>query len=98
MFKDKSKTKKKASRGTIIFYSIYAAFVLLALGAIFALMFPLNSWLESYQASQPENKSSNLLRDTRYVVEPELISLKYIGYLYRQSGQTYIFRARTYFF
>ena len=34
MFKDKSKTKKKASRGTIIFYSIYAAFVLLALGGI----------------------------------------------------------------
>ena len=60
MFKDKNKTKKKASRGTIIFYSIYAAFVLLVLGAIFALMIPLNSWLESYQASQPENKSQEI--------------------------------------
>ena len=62
---------------------------------LFLCLFPL---VVRRSGSQPENKSSNLLRDTRYVVEPELISLKYIGYLYRQSGQTYTFRARTYFF
>lgn len=56
----KQREKKKISRGTIVFYSIYAAFVVLALGAIFALTVPLRSWLESYQASQPENKSQEI--------------------------------------
>lgn len=60
MFKGKSKTKKKVSRGTIIFYSIYAAFVAAALVAIFALTIPLRHWLETYQASQPENKCQEI--------------------------------------
>lgn len=54
------KQKKKVRRGTIVFYSIYAAFVVLALVAIFALTIPLRSWLETYQASQPENKSQEI--------------------------------------
>ena len=78
MFKEKTntkppKTKKKVSRGTIIFYSIYAAFVLLALGAIFALTIPLNSWLENYQASQPENKSQKIY--TQLFADPDWESL-----------------------
>ena len=54
------KQKKKVRRGTSVFYSIYAAFVVLALVAIFALTIPLRSWLETYQASQPENKSQEI--------------------------------------
>ncbi len=69
MYKEKSKTKKKASRGTVIFYSIYTAFVVLALGAIFALTIPLHSWLETYQASQPENKSQEIY--TQLFADPD---------------------------
>ena len=61
--------KKKISRGTIIFYSIYATFVVLALGAILALMVPLRSWLETYQASQPENKSHEIY--TQLFADPD---------------------------
>lgn len=52
--------KRKASRGTVLFYSIYAAFVVLALCAIFLLLTPLRNWLQTYQASQPENKSQEI--------------------------------------
>ena len=52
--------KKKPSRGTVIFYSIYGAFVVLALCAMFLLLTPLRTWLQTYQASQPENKSQEI--------------------------------------
>lgn len=65
----KKRVKKKPSRGTIIFYSIYAAFVVLALGTIIALTFPLNNWLETYQASQPENKSQEIF--TQLFADPD---------------------------
>lgn len=73
MFKGKTKTKKKASRGTIIFYSIYATFVVLALGASIALTIPLRSWLETYQASQPENKSQEIY--ARLFADPDWAAL-----------------------
>lgn len=46
--------QKKGKKGTIIFYSIYGAFVLAVVIAIAALISPLKDWLVNYEASQPD--------------------------------------------
>jgi hypothetical protein len=55
--------KRKPKTGTIVFYSLYFLGVALALTGIFALMSPLNGWLETYQASQPENMSRQIYQE-----------------------------------
>ena len=52
--------KKKSRLGTVVFYSIYFVAVAVAVCAIFQIMNPLRAWLETYQASQPENKSQEI--------------------------------------
>ena len=46
--------KQKSKKGTIIFYSVYAALILVFVIAIAAVMNPLKNWLISYEASQPD--------------------------------------------
>lgn len=65
--------KRKPRRGTVIFYSIYTAFVVLALCAIFLLLAPLRTWLQTYQASQPENKSQEIF--TQLFEDPDWAAL-----------------------
>lgn len=47
---------KKYSKGTIVFYSIYIAFILLFFIVLACLLAPLRDWLIRYEASQPEGK------------------------------------------
>lgn len=46
--------QKRNSVGSIVFYSIYGAFVLAVVIAIWALMAPLKDWLIRYEAAQPD--------------------------------------------
>ena len=46
--------KRKSKKGTVIFYSIYAALVLILVIAIAAVINPLKNWLINYEASQPD--------------------------------------------
>ena len=46
--------KQKSKKGTIIFYSVYAALILVFVIAIAAVITPLKNWLISYEASQPD--------------------------------------------
>ncbi len=48
--------KKKSIKGTVIFYSIYAAFIIAFFVAISLIMDPLKDWLIKYEASQPAAK------------------------------------------
>lgn len=56
----KASRKRKVRWGTVVFYLFYLLFVAAALCAIFQIMVPLRGWLETYQASQPENKSQEI--------------------------------------
>lgn len=47
--------KKKASTGTIVFFSLYLAFVLCVLVVFIFAMGPLENWLTHYENSQPEH-------------------------------------------
>lgn len=51
-----TRKKKAKSNGTLIFYSIYLTFVLLALCALILLMTPLHNWLVKFEASQPDHQ------------------------------------------
>lgn len=95
------KEKRRASRGTKVFYSIYAVvLVLLCLGIAFAL-FALNDWLSSYEASQPDTKAQQAF--DRYFADPDwgqiydLAGLRdteyegkdaYIAYMTAKAGTT----------
>lgn len=59
----KKQPKKKASVGTIVFYSLYFLFVVAGVAAIALLMQPLNDWLVSYEASQPETMCQKVYED-----------------------------------
>ena len=56
------KEKKKATKGTILFYSIYGGIAGLILIALLLLMIPLRSWLVKYEASQPEKKCAEVFQ------------------------------------
>lgn len=47
------KHNRSSKRGTLMFYSAYAAFILIFLIVIACLMQPLNDWLIKYESSQP---------------------------------------------
>ncbi len=57
---NQKREKKKATRGTVLFYSIYGICSGVVLIAILLLLIPLNSWLKNYQASQPETKAQQI--------------------------------------
>ena len=48
--------KRTRFNGTLIFYSIYLAFVVLALCALILLLTPLHNWLVKLEASQPDHQ------------------------------------------
>lgn len=54
------KAKKKATKGTVIFYSIYGGISALILIVFLCLLIPLRSWLVKYEASQPERKCAEV--------------------------------------
>lgn len=60
---------KKRNWGTIIFYSIYALFVVAAIVGILCLLNPLHDWLVKYQASQPETKCQEVFQ--QYFADPD---------------------------
>ena len=51
---------KKHSKGTIVFYSIYIAFILIFFILLACLLVPLRDWLIRYEASQPEGKRNEV--------------------------------------
>jgi hypothetical protein len=57
---EKPKKKRKILIGTVVFYTLYVLGVGAALWGIFSLMTPLENWLQTYQASQPENKCQEI--------------------------------------
>ncbi len=52
--------KPQSKKGSIIFYSIYAAFIVLFFIAVFCVMSPLRDWLVKYEASQPNHKRDEI--------------------------------------
>ena len=48
--------KRKRARNSRIFYSIYFAFIVLAICALLLLMTPLHNWLVKFEASQPDTQ------------------------------------------
>ncbi len=56
----KSRKKRPATKGTRIFYSIYAAFILVFFIALAVVLPKLQNWLVKYEASQPETKSKEV--------------------------------------
>ncbi|MBP3305476.1 MAG: hypothetical protein J6L24_05845 [Oscillospiraceae bacterium] len=54
------KAKKKATKGTVIFYSVYGGVSALILLVFLCLLIPLRSWLVKYEASQPERKCAEV--------------------------------------
>lgn len=65
--------KKKSKKGTIIFYSIYGAFVVAAIAAIFIALSPLKEWLINFEISQPESKCQVIY--DQYFKNPDWSSL-----------------------
>ena len=65
--------KKKISAGSIIFYSIYAAFVLAVIIALACLMTPLKDWLTHYEASQPDTVRQQVFNE--YFAQPDWAKL-----------------------
>lgn len=61
--------KKRKPVGSIVFYSIYGAFVLAVVIAIWALMAPLKDWLMRYEASQPDTMRQQVYNE--YFANPE---------------------------
>ncbi len=61
--------KKRKPVGSIVFYSIYGAFVLAVVIAIWALMAPLKDWLIRYEASQPDTMRQQVYNE--YFAKPE---------------------------
>ena len=53
----------KRTRGTIIFYSVYAACVVIFLVALLCVMNPLRDWLVKYEASQPNYKRDEVFAE-----------------------------------
>ncbi len=50
--------RRQARKGTKIFYTIYAAFVILAVTTLLAVTIPLHNWLVEYEKAQPEEQSA----------------------------------------
>lgn len=61
--------KKKKPVGSIVFYSIYGAFVLACIIAIAALISPLKNWLVNYEASQPDTVRQQVFDE--YFAQPQ---------------------------
>ena len=55
--------KPRSKKGTIIFYSIYAAFIVIFFAAILLVMEPLRDWLIKYEASQPNHKRDQVFAE-----------------------------------
>ena len=55
--------KPRSKKGTIIFYSIYAAFIVVFFAAILLVMEPLRDWLIKYEASQPNHKRDQVFAE-----------------------------------
>lgn len=75
---DAPKGKKKSRNGTVVFYRVYALCVALVLCGILLLMIPLRNWLQTYQMSQPKNKSEEIFQ--QYFAQPDWAAL------YAQAG------------
>lgn len=61
--------KKRKPVGSIVFYSIYGAFVLACIIAIAALISPLKDWLVNYEASQPDTMCQQVYNE--YFAQPQ---------------------------
>ena len=61
--------QKRKSVGSIVFYSIYGAFVLACIIAIAALISPLKNWLVNYEASQPDTVRQQVFDE--YFAQPQ---------------------------
>ena len=59
----KRRKRKNSKKGTYIFYSIYAAFILLFFIALICIMNPLQDWLVKFEASQPEHKQEQIFSE-----------------------------------
>lgn len=59
----KRKRKKRATKGTRIFYGVYAAFILLFFIAVIVAMGALKNWLVDFQAAQPEDASQKIFSE-----------------------------------
>ena len=55
--------KSRPKMGTIVFYSIYGAFVAIFIAAILVATSFLKDWLIRYEASQPEHKAQQVFDD-----------------------------------
>lgn len=64
---------KKPSRGTVLFYSIYTAVIVIFFIAMGILLAPLKDWLVRYEASQPQQKSQEVFQDL--FAEPDWAAL-----------------------
>lgn len=58
-----NKPPKKLSKGTVIFYSLYAFMIVAFFVAMSVLMNPLKDWLIRYEASQPQQKSQEVFQE-----------------------------------
>lgn len=67
--KRKKKSSAKTRRGTILFYSIYAVFVIAFFVALMSVMDPLRDWLVKYEASQPNYKRDEVF--TQLFADPD---------------------------
>ncbi len=77
---EKSEKDKRKNTGKIVFYSIYAVFILAFFVALFAVLEPLKAWLTEYEASQP-----NYARDQ---VFQQLFQGRDWKTLYEKAGET----------
>ena len=58
----RKKSAARVRRGTMMFYTIYAASILLFLIAMIFVMNPLRDWLINYEASQPSHKKNEVFQ------------------------------------
>ncbi len=95
------KNKANSKRGTLMFYSAYAAFILIFLIVIACLMQPLNDWLIKYESSQPnyarDQVFDRLFADPQWAELYELAGIKgndfekaadYAAYMERLVGNS----------
>lgn len=59
----RTSAKKRTAKGTILFYSIYAALIVVFFVGIGIAMGALNDWLVKYEASQPKVKCQQIFED-----------------------------------
>lgn len=59
----RQETKGRPRVGTIVFYSIYGAFIAAVIAALLVALNFLQDWLVRYEASQPEHKAQQVFED-----------------------------------